>query len=556
MWKQFLRGQDGFVSTMFALMMPVFLMCAAVSVDVGTFYLQKRALQGATDLAAIAAAANASQALSAAQQNLVLNGFSASAVQSVTLGNYTANAALSPAQRFTPSTTGTSVQVTTTIQARYYFATILNLISHTAASADSTTINAQATAALTQQAAIGIGSGLASLNNGVLNSLLGGLLGSNLSLSLMDYQSLANANIDLFAFGNALGQELNISALTYNDVANLQAPATAVFQALATAANQSSGVPLSVVDDLTTLANLAPSTKISVGQLVSYGEEGALALNSTVPLSATTDALDMVSAIAQLANGTNQMQVALGANVSPIASATVALAIGQPAVNSGYVAVGPIGTTVHTAQTRLLVTLQIAQSGSTSLINLPIYIELASATATLSSISCPSNSSTQASAVLSVTPAVVSAWIGSVNSSAMTNFTSEPSPGAVTLVNILGLGSITASAHAQISNLTPTSVSFSPSDIANQVRHTTSTTDYISSLLSSLFGNLQMTVNIAGLNVPVPSVVSSALGATLAAATAPIDQVLSQVLQALGISLGNAYTWVSGVQCGTPGITM
>ncbi len=556
MRKEFLRSREGFVSMMFALMMPVFLMCAAVSVDVGTFYLQKRALQGATDLAAIAAAANASHALTAAQQNLVLNGFSAAAVQTVTFGNYTANAALSPAQQFTPAATGTAVQVTTTIQARYYFATILNMISHSAASTDSTTINAQATAALTQQAAIGIGSGLASLNNGVLNGLLGGLLGSNLSLSLMDYQSLANANIDLFAFGKALGQELNISALTYNDVANLQAPASAVFQALATAANHSSGVPLSVVDDLTTLANLAPSTKISVGQLVSYGEDGALALNSAVPLSATTDALDMVSAIAQLANGTNQMQVALGANLSPVASATVALAIGQPPVNSGYVAVGPIGTTVHTAQTRLLITLQIAQSGSASLINLPIYIELASATATLSSISCPSNSSAQASAVLSVTPAVVSAWIGSVNSSAMTNFTSEPSPGPITLVNILGLGAITASAHAQISNLTATSVSFSPSDIANQVRHTTSTTDYISSLLSSLFGNLQMTVNIAGLNVPVPSLVSSALGATLAAATAPIDQVLSQVLQALGISLGNAYTWVSGVQCGMPAITM
>jgi uncharacterized membrane protein len=556
MRKEFLRSREGFVSMMFALMMPVFLMCAAISVDVGTFYLQKRALQGATDLAAIAAAANASNALTAAQQNLVLNGFSAAAVQSVTFGNYTANAALSPAQRFTPIATGTAVQVTTTIQARYYFATILNMISHTAASADSTTINAQATAALDQQAAIGIGSGLASLNNGVLNSLLGGLLGSNVSLSLMDYQSLANANINLFAFGNALAQRLNVTALTYNDVANLQAPASVVMQALSDAANQSSGVPLSVVDDLATLANLAPNTNISVGQLVAYGEDGVLQLNSAVPLTATTDALDMVSAVAQLANGTNQMQVALGASAYPVASATVALAIGQPPVNSGFVAVGPIGTTVHTAQTRLLITLQIAQTGSTSLINLPIYIELASATATLSSISCPANSSTQASAVLLVTPAVVSAWIGAVSSSNMTNFSTEPSPAPVTLVNLLGLGAITGSAHAQISNLTPTSVSFSPSDIANQVRHTTSTTDYVSSLLYSLFANLQLTVNIAGLNVQVPSAVSSALGATLATAVAPIDQVVSQVLTGLGISLGNAYTWVSGVQCGTPAITM
>ena len=556
------KNDSGAVAVMFAFASPVLLLAAAMAVDISTFYLQKRALQGATDIAALAAAQNPTQALVAAQKNLALNGFDASAVVSVQFGTFAANSALPDAQWFTPAASGDAVQVDTKIQAPYYFATIMNMMSGanatckgacsaaTTAAVNSATITATATAQLRPQAAFAIGSGLASLNGGVLNAVLGGLLGSNVSFSLMDYQSLASANIDMFTFSKALATRMNLTALTYNDLANEQVSAPVVLGALADAANASPGVAVSTVNDLTTLAGLTPNNTIAIGQLVSFGDYGKLQINQPSPMTATVDALDMVTAVAQLANGQHQVQAALNVNVAPIASATLALTIGERPIGSGFVSIGSAGATVHTAQTRLLLTLQIAEIGSTSMINLPIYIELASGTATLSAISCPADP-TQETVTLAVTPAVIDAWIGNVSSADMTNYSSEPSPSAATLVNIPLVGVVSGRANATITNLSPTPVTFSYSDITNDVRKTTSTTDFISSLLYNLFTNLQLSANVLGVNVSAPPAATAVLGASLAAATLPVDQVLTQVLNTLGLSLGNAYTWVSGVKCGS-----
>ena len=560
MYKHYLKNQSGAVAIMFAFASPVLLLAAAMAVDVSTFYLQKRALQGATDIAAIAAAQNPTQALAAAQANLALNGFTPAAVVSVQLGNFAASN-LPDSQWFTPAANGSAVQVNTKIQAPYYFATIMNMMTsatspckgacnvQSSGAVNSATITATATAQVQPEAAFAIGSGLASLSGGVLNAVLGGLLGANLSFSLMDYQSLANANVDMFAFSKALATRLNLTAVTYNDLADEQVSAPVILGALADAADASPGVSVAAVNDLTTLAGLAPNTTVALGQLLSFGDYGTLQVNSPAPITATADALDMVSAIAQIANGQHQVQAALNVNVAPIASATLALTIGERPIGSGFVTIGSAGATVHTAQTRLLLTLQIAESGSSSLINLPIYIELASGTATLTAISCPADP-TQETATLAVTPAVIDAWIGNVSSADMTNYSSEPSPSAATLINIPLVGTVSGRANATITNLSPTPVTFAYSDILNDVRKTTSTSDFISSLLYNLFANLQLSANLAGVSVSVPQPATAALGASLAAATTPIDQTLTQILNALGLSLGNAYTWVSGVKCG------
>lgn len=52
----------------------------------------------------------------------------------------------------------------------------------------------------------------------MLNAVLGRLLGANLSLSVMDYNALASANIDLFQFSNALATRVGLKAVTYGDL--------------------------------------------------------------------------------------------------------------------------------------------------------------------------------------------------------------------------------------------------------------------------------------------------------------------------------------------------
>ena len=115
---------------------------------------------------------------------------------------------------------------------------------------------------------------------------------------------------------------------------------------------------------------------------------------------------------------------------------------------------------MHTAQKRLLLQVllagsgQASGSGQVSVVDLPVYIEVASGTATLNTISCGRPDMSTSTVTLGVTPGVVSAWIGAVSDADMTNYRSEPNPGPATLVNLAPLGIISGLANASITKLT------------------------------------------------------------------------------------------------------
>jgi uncharacterized membrane protein len=154
---------------------------------------------------------------------------------------------------------------------------------------------------------------------------------------------------------------------------------------------------------------------------------------------------------------------------------------------------------------------------------------------------------TASTATLGVTPGIVDAWIGNVSVAEMTNFTSKPDPGAATLVNLSAV-TVTGRAHAGMGNTTPTSVDFSYSDISAQTKKTVTSTDFTSSLTASLLGDLTLKVNVGPLGLPVPGLGPTVTG-IIGGATASIDQVLAQVLATLGIGIGQADVWVSGIRC-------
>lgn len=51
------------------------------------------------------------------------------------------------------------------------------------------------------------------------------------------------------------------------------------------------------------------------------------------------------------------------------------------------------------------------------------------------------------------------------------------------------------------------------------------------------------------LGLPIPGL-EGAVSGVIAGAAAPLDQVLTSLLNTLGIGLGQADSWVSGVRCG------
>jgi uncharacterized membrane protein len=383
----------------------------------------------------------------------------------------------------------------------------------------------------------------------VLNQMLGGMLGTSLSLSAMDYQSLLATQLDLFGFMDALAARLNLTAGSYSSVLSSNASMTDVIGAMVDAGKKQYGATNSAVQALSGIASSVAglSGTVKVGSLVDLGPYDSLPVGNTPKVTTSVAVYDLVSAAAQLANGRHSAQAALALNVPGIASANLKFAIGERPQGTSWLTVGSEGASVHTAQTRLLLTVQVAGSGAASLINLPVYIEVASATATLNKLQCGFPNVSTSTATVNVTPGVLDAWIGAVPDSQFNNFTTAPNPPAADLVNT-SLVKITGRAHASITNMSATPVTFSYSDIQQKTKKTVGTTDFSSTLLRGLIRDTQIDVNILGLGLGLGGL-SSLVSTTLSNATPAIDQVLNSALQTLGIGLGQADVWMLGIRC-------
>jgi len=546
MWKlvrRFAADRQGNIAIMGAGCMVLVMGCAALGVDVGTVFADRRKTQSAADLAAIVAASDIDHAANAAKATVADNGYPANAVIAVELGTYTADAALPPQARFVTPATGVAnaARVTLETQTPLYFARMFS-------SSDRFTIRTSATAASTAVASFAIGSRLVSLNGGLLNAVLGGLLGTSLSLSVMDYQALISTRIDLLDFLSALATRVDLTGVTYDDVLNSNIKVSDIVAAMLTAQQAANGVNAATAAlSQISLALAGVTTKIVPGKLIDLGPYANLGTGDKPQTGVSVGLYDLLSATGAIANGTHQIAAAVNLGLPGIASVNVMATIGEHPVGSNWITVGMRGASVHTAQTRVLVSVQLLGSGSVSAVNLPIYVEVASGTATLDAVSCGFPNVDTSTVTLGVTPGIVDAWIGDVTAAQMNNFTSKPNPGPVALVN-LGAVQVTGKAHAGMGNTTPTSVNFSYADIRSQTKKTVTTTSFTQSLTGSLLGDLALTVKVGPLGLPIPGLAGLVSG-IISGATGPVDQVLASVLATLGIGLGQADVWVSGVRC-------
>ncbi|KFC75484.1 Enoyl-CoA hydratase [Bosea sp. LC85] len=560
----FVRDQRGGTALLFAAGIFMLLGFGAMAIDVGSFFYQKRRQQTANDLAALAAAADLPKARAAAQASAGSNGFAASNVQAVVFGVYTPDPALAPVDRFKvgPVASANAVKVdmaavTPMFLGRIFAASATSRqpegasSSSTSESGGDVPIGTSAIGVQDVQASFAVGSRLLKLDGGVLNGLLSGLLGSSVSLSIMDYEALATARIDLFDFSRRLATRMRLSAVSFNDVLNANVKLPDVLAAAADAARDHSTSNGSANSALSRIAaaSSGSTNPVPLKSLVSFGTLGDKPLSGANPIAVSLSALDMVSALAQISNGARQIDIGLALNIPGLAAVTLKLGIGERPIGTSMVSVGRSGSSVHTAQTRLLLTVDLVGSGQASLVRLPLYLELASATAKLTNVQCSPGDVTTSRVTLGVQPALIDAWIGQVSNAEFNNFTSKPNPPAAPLLNVVGLAKVTGRAHATMTNLTDTPVNFSYADILRSQKRTTSTQNFVATLLSRLVGDLDLKVEALGLGLPLPGLGDLVSGVISGAAT-PIDQLLNSVLGTLGIGLGQADSWVSGVRCG------
>jgi uncharacterized membrane protein len=564
-----LRNRSGNIAITAALTAPLIGAVLALGVDYGYLTLQKRQLQNTADLAAISAASAGTNAEGAVLKYFQLNNknlgvktanglltdtgiipFDQETVLStrggyaeVIKGRYVPDATVAVGQRFVENATPTNaVKVNVVEKGQIYFAG-----SFTTAP----TLSAVGTAASQRVAAFSVGSRIASLNEGMLNSLLGGLLGTNISLSLMDYTALVGADVNALQIVDALALDLNLTAGTYRKVLDTEITYSKFINVL----TKVTGLKPGVVATLKTLEKAVNKStiKLHLGDIVALGPIADQVVGTGENLKVTAGVFDLISAAATAGNDGKQIAVDAGASIPGLLSTKVTLSIGEPPVGTPSLAVGTIGTIARTAQTRLAVT--VSANGLQAIaglkVNIPIYVELANAEAQLADIRCAAGG--QGSVDVNVVPGVAEISLGNVDTSAFNNFGKKPRVTQAAIIDSTLL-KISGMSHIDIANLTKTKLTFVPADITQGTIKNVSNRDVATSLVKSLLKNLDLDISLLFLTIGTPTVVTAALAETLSVATAPIDTVLYNTLMVLGVKVGEADVRVTDVRCMQPAL--
>lgn len=563
------QARSGNIGISAALAMPLVITSMALAIDYGYLTVQKREMQSSVDLAAIAAAANVSAAEKAVLNHFANNGLNygvstpnglltidgktlppgdistakLDGVATVTRGRYVPDPSVDAGQRFIKDATPTdAVQVMLERKGDIFLASIFS------APPD---LSVYGTAASSKIAAFSVGSRLASLNDGLLNSILGQMLGTTISLKVMDYQALIDADIDIQPFLKIIATRLNLTAASYEDVlkANLTMPQLLASMRLVQGLSGTVTAALKSIE----LSTSSDKRTFTLAQILNLDPKKSLQVDAGSDWAMRVSALQIVSAAAAIANGENQIALNAVAGLPGIASAKVKLAIGEPPVETPSHRLGTPGAAIRTAQTRLAVEVNV--DGLAALagirIRLPIYVELAYAEAKLADIRCYGGTPENASVSVDAVPGIAEIAIGDVDPAVLSNFSSDARVQRAKLVDALVV-KIDALAHVEAQNLKPTRLSFSPSEVAARSIKTVSTKDILTSTTQTLLNNLDLNIQVLFLTLGSPTIVQQALAQTLGAVTKPVDDLLYNLLLLVGVRVGEADVRVTGVKCQSP----
>ncbi len=530
--------RSGGVAIMTAAFGGLLCVLAALAVDVGSISLKARQIQGAADLSAMAAAHDLARANAAAQATAVANLPDVQRV-SVTTGGYVADPRLEPDERFsTAAPRPNAARVEVTAPAPLFFGRwVLNR--------DSIVVRKTATAAIPggePQAIFSIGSRLASLDGGLANTLLSGLLGSQVSLTVMDYRALAGARVDLLQFSDALATELDVTAGDYDALFEQELTAGQALKALESIAGADTRSILSRLAQAPIDAKFRLKDLISVDAVAKQGLREAL--------RADVSALDLIMASLETANGDRQLALDLGARAG-LADLDILLAIGERPNKSPWLTItGKDEPIIRTAQARIYIEALTAQKlAGLAQVKLPILIEAAASEAKLSRIDC----GREPSVTLDVRPGLARARVGAIDKSKLKNFKTPLSSTPATLASVLNLVTVTAHGDVEIADLDWRRATFNSADIASQTTKSVQSRGFINGLIVSLLQRLEVDVGLGPLGGLGLGNLVSTLGVLLTPLGPALDGVVQPLLDLLGLKLGEADVRVHGVRCPTQG---
>ena len=276
-----------------------------------------------------------------------------------------------------------------------------NMLSGHAGSNVSGSVSGTSIATQNPVAGFSIGTYLANLNSNqsaVLNPLLSAL-GSSVNLTAVGYQGLVYANVTLAQLITASG-----GLLSATNIMTAQLTAGQWLSIYESAVGSDYGTGSTAYTSLQALGTFsaAQSTDVKLCQLASVNVAGSTQYNcsnssiSAQGLNASVNVLQMLTTEAELANGTNGINLTSALNLNSalvgfpglaVANVMLSTQVIQPAA----VAYGPVGTTASDSQVQATLSMNLTLLG-VSLGSLSVPLSAATGTATLSTLTCSDDS--------------------------------------------------------------------------------------------------------------------------------------------------------------------
>lgn len=324
--------QKGAISIFGILALVMLIPLAMLTLDTARFWMVKRQLQAIADISAIEAskgiACNASVAdiLARADAAASRNGYKESLLSAPNVVELGSVKTVSGQHQFTADGSAQAVHIKATkrvpvsLVARGIYGNDIML------TADAVSLTSSPVAAFSAGTSL---LALNTLDTSLLNSLLGGMLGTNINLDLVSYQGLADTYLTLGDLINAHIGILNAEELlTYQFSSNELL--TLVSNALL---SNTSNVASSVINDTIYLAQSAVSNdNISLNAIINlnqFAQEDAL--------NAELNLMNLITSIISLSNGLNGVTLPIGLNLPGLASVDALVNVIEPA----QIAIGP-----------------------------------------------------------------------------------------------------------------------------------------------------------------------------------------------------------------------
>ncbi|KTT99456.1 hypothetical protein NS355_06520 [Sphingomonas yabuuchiae] len=524
-----LRGdRRGAVSILTAIMTMALIGFAALGVDVGMLTLSQRRLQGIADQAALAAAASSPDRRDEAIRRLLTANGLGDVTSTITPGRYRADAAIAPQDRFEPGADAGALRVALSRPVPLFFGRVLT-------GRNTAPVSARAVARRIDMAAFSLGTRLVDVSGGLPGALLNGLAGSDLSLSIGDYQALVGAQIDLLPMIQGLGTKIGLTGASFDTIlaADVTLPQLLGAMADATGKPDAAGI-------LRRMALRVPGSKVPLTRLIDLGPLG----NATKVPSRDligVDAYTILRESLSIANGQRQVALNLGGSIKGLLSTRVLVAIGERPASSPWLTVAQDGSTiVRTAQQRFLIDSEIGVPVLAN-IHLPIFVETAAAQARLNSVACAGSMQT---VTIDTLPSPGTLAIAQVDQSRFDDMSRSPITGQTVLLQLLArvwgyakLDLASDSAWQQ--------VRFNQDDISQRTTRTVTANSAVRGIAASLIR--QVTLRLEGLDL---SGLTGIVGAALTPVAPILDTLIGDLTELLGLHVGQADVTVNGVRCG------